>query len=162
MPLCPACKREFTKRKSGACPNCGEEIELHNGYYYRTSIGAPTQSVLNHFEALVSKQTSRAQGMQVPFHISKKTPQYRRDMAQAQRFLDICEGDHDLVIETLNVLFENPQFSFKTRSSMTSLSYDFPLALAIAQAIVAKKAEQKSAAQEMFCQVMNREDIFAD
>jgi hypothetical protein len=161
MPICPSCKADV-KRKGGACPLCGTELLIHQGQYYRAEIGSPAQAILNAFEEWVSRQSSKAQNMPIVFHISKKTPQYRRELVEAERLLAICDGDLDLVLLTLTVLFENKQFSFKTRSSLVGLNNkDFPLAQAIAKAIHTKQLDAADKAGQAFELVLNKEDIFA-
>jgi hypothetical protein len=159
MPLCPQCKQDV-RRKNDCCPKCGTELLIYKGSYYRASQGSPTLLILKRFEQLVSEQSSKKQNMIVCFHISKKTPHYARELAQAERLLVMAEGDLDLVLATLVVLFDNPQFSFKMRSSLLGIDRDFNLAMAVARAILEKLHREEQLQQSSFSQVMAKEDIF--
>ncbi len=159
MPICPQCKKDV-RRKDGACPECGTELAIYNGRYYRTEDGNPAQAVLKHFEYLVSRQASKNQNMPVVFHISKKTARYKRELVEAERIIEICEGDLEIAKLTLWVLFNNDQMSYKTRTSLIGVAADFELGLAIARGIKAKKEAEVQKANAAFQQVMNKEDIF--
>lgn len=159
--ICPACSNEFKRRSGESCPSCGEELLLHAGYAFRASDGSPPQRVVVEFEKLLSQQISARQRMHVPFRFPRKSSAYKLELAQAERFLQQVDYDLDLVLRTLDVLFTNKQFSFKTRSSMLQLVRDFPVATAIATAIRARASEAQNRQNEMLQDVLSRPDIFA-
>jgi hypothetical protein len=158
---CPACTIEFSRRQDGCCPNCGEELLIHKGYAFRASDGAPNVKIVLEFEKLVSQNLSAAQRMEVPFRIPRKSAQYRVELAQAEKLLEMTDYDIDIVLRTLDVLFTNKRFSFKTRSSLTQVMRDWPVGMAIAKAIKQREATQMSAQERNLASVMSREDIFA-
>jgi hypothetical protein len=108
----------------------------------------------------VSKQQTERQGIKVGFKFSRKTPQYKREIVEAERILEICDGDLDLVLETFAILFTNKDFSFKTRNSLLPIQRDFMLSLAVAQGIRAEKEKQRQKAVSNIDRVARRENIF--
>ena len=158
---CPACTIEFSRRQDGCCPNCGEELLIHKGYAFRASDGTPNTKIVLEFEKLVSQNLSAAQHMEVPFRIPRKSAQYRVELAQAEKLLEMTDYDIDIVFRTLDVLFTNRRFSFKTRSSLMQVMRDWPVGMAIARAIKQREATQMSDQERNLASVMSREDIFA-
>lgn len=160
MPICPTCKKD-THLKKGACAICGQALAVYNGMYYRDDLGSPTIALLEKFEHMVSVQTSKKQGASIVFRVPRKSGLYKRELVEAQRLLDLCGGDYDLAEITLQVLFENKQFAFKTRTTLIGLGRDFVLAQAVAEHIM-EMARKKSALEEsVFEKLEAREDVWA-
>jgi hypothetical protein len=161
MPICPNCKTEQTKRKDGGCPRCGTPVQVFGGRWYREEIGCPTVSLLEHFERRVSKRQSAMKGFPVKFTIPRKSLRYKRELVQAERMLDAAEGDYDAAMRALDILFEDPQFSFKTRTSLIGILIDYNLSVAIATAekLAKEKVAQKQA--EYIDKVYSCENIWS-
>ena len=98
--------------------------------------------------------------MTEPFHVSRKTPKYGKEMKQAERFLAEAEGDLGLVLKTLDLLYTHKKWKFKGYTSMTYMVHDFPVALVLAQTVLAKENETQALASKVFQQVLEKEDIF--
>ena len=161
MPICPSCKSEIKARKNGACPVCSEPLQIYNGMLYRESVGSVPSAVLAAFEKHVSIRTSHRQGYPVQFHFSKKTAQYKLELTMAERLLAQCDGSLELALKTLDVLFDNPQFSFKTRSSLAQCVKDTPLAISIAQAALENEHRLENARNAYLDVAMSRPSIFS-
>ncbi len=159
MHVCPNCKKEFRQRKVGCCPNCQVELAKYGTYYYLASLGSPSISLLEHFERLVSEKTSRIQHKQIVFKVPR-TARYQRELVEAQRLLNACEGDFSLATETLDTLFQNPQFR-RNYSTMIGMMGDFLLAKTIAEANRAERAVADALQANLFDSVMEREKIFS-
>jgi hypothetical protein len=160
MNICPNCKQEFKQRKDGCCPNCGVEIAKHGKYYYLNSIGSPSLGVLEHFERLVSERTSKLQNKRIVYQVPRRSARYQRELVEAQRLLDVCEGDFSLVTETIDTLFKNPQF-YANFSTLIGIQGKFLLAKTITEANRAEKAAADDVEALAFDRVMERENIFA-
>lgn len=160
MPNCPACYKEFTKRKDGACPLCLTPLGLYEGTYYRAELGSPSHAIFSLFEDLVSEQTSQKQGIPVRFHISKKTNAWKREQAVAQQLLKQCDNDLEWTLTTLYTLFHNKQFAHKTRSSLLHCTRDWPLAMAIAKAVIDQRIKKEQEAERALDQLKLIEDVW--
>lgn len=154
MPICPECRTEQQQRKAGACPNCGTQVEAHKGYWYRTDLGSPTVALVSKFEKLVSKQ------IETKFSIPRKSPQYRRELVAAQRYLDRAEGNFEVAAEALEILFTDKRFSWKTRTTLMYIGTDFNVALAIAQHNEKLRIEKNKRARQFLTALDIREDVF--
>ena len=161
MPNCPACHAEFTRRKEDCCPLCGVELQAYKGVYFRADAGNPTEAIVKTFDALVSQQTSKKQGMSVSFRFPRKSPAYKMELVYAQNILQACEYDLELALESIKVSFTNKQFEFKTRTSLAHMVRDLPLVSAIARAIIEKRTEEEAKSSSAFAALAEREDIFA-
>lgn len=159
MPVCPGCKTEQTRRVAGRCPSCGLPIEAHKGFWYRTEIGSPTQAVLQHFEGWVSKVLSKGRQTPVIFSVPRKSSRYKRELVAAERLLRHTDGDFDLVIETIDLLFTDRRFS-KSRNTLLWLESDFLTALAVAQANRESRGKKEELENKAYDAVMNREQLF--
>ena len=160
MKPCPVCKAEIKSRVNGACPNCIEQIELHDGVYYKAGVGSPTVAILHHFEELATLMVSKMLGKEINFVFNKKSVSYKREMVEAQRILKECEYDLILAFEALDVLFQNMQFSYKTRTSMIGIRRDMPMAMAIAKVQLQEKNKIVDQQENTFDLIMSKEDIF--
>lgn len=161
MPACPSCHQDFSRRKSGCCPVCNVELQVYRGVYYRADVGNPAEAIVKSFEAYISEQTSKKQGLQIPFHFPRKSNALRMELIHAQRILDTCETDLELTMEVLKVAFTNQQFAFKTRTSLSHLNRDLPLLMSIARAVLQKRRNEEVQRGSAFDTVLEREDIFA-
>jgi len=161
MPTCPACKEDSPRRKNEACPKCNQLVEVHDGHWFKYGTGSPAAVLLREFEDRVTQQLTLQRNKKMTFSIQKKSPRYRREMAAANQMLVECGHDLDLAIATMEVLFTDNDFNWKTRSTMLNLYGDIPRALAIATATLNEQleAEQKNAA--LFNKLMEEEDIFS-
>lgn len=161
MPLCPSCKTNQSKRTQGACPECGEPVELFNGRWYRTSVGTPTVSLVEEFERLVTAKQSAGRKVPVVFRFPRKASGYRTELSQAEILLDLADGDYDLALHALNLLFTEDQFRWKSHVSLLYLKKDFLLALAISRS--ERKASEQEAQRNtrVIDRLMEQEDIFS-
>ncbi len=161
MPACPNCKTDITKRVAGACPACQTPVELYKGFYYRTSDGNPAEKLMAAWEERVTTWTSKQVGKQVDaFHVSKKTPAYKREMAAAERLLADCEGNLALALRTLEVLYTHQKFAFKGYTSLTYMTKDWPVAKLMAQTLLREEAKQEAQRQRNLQVVEQQEDIW--
>jgi len=161
MPTCPNCHTQQTKRKGGACPECGVEVQLYKGEWYRASIGSPTVAILHRFERLVSDQLSAGRQTRVVFTVPPKHYTYPIELKTAERLLSTADNDIDLVFEAFDVLFTDTRFNWKKRQSLRHLSTDFLTALALALANRQDKEKLKDKERRTVSAVLDREDIFA-
>ena len=160
-PTCPECKRPVKARKRGACPNCGTTLMLYKGYYYREEQGTPTLAILAAFERYVSQQLSKKQGKPIPFHISKKTPQYRRELVECEHLLKTCNGDLDLVLLVLEVAFGNQQFRWKNWFSISAINSAVNVILAVALAVKEERDKKDAQNVSVADELSSMEDLFA-
>ncbi len=146
----------------GACPVCGQALSIHNGRYYREEDGAPNIALLRTFESLLTTRLRYVQqDSTITLRISSKTPQYRRELAAAERLLEQAEGDLDLARLTLKVLFENPQFKRKSYLTMVYMDSDFFIALAVARSVQARMSLDNQRAASAFEKIMAQDDLFS-
>jgi hypothetical protein len=158
--LCPKCKQDVVRRTGGRCPHCQVELSTYKGRWYRTNIGSPSVSVLDHFVKLATDQANKNRTTaKVSLAIPKKSSLYRRSLVVAERLLELCDGDYELVIETLNVLFTNSRFSWK-QHNFIYIEDSFIAAQAFAVARIKEKLLQKSLADKAI-KSLPREDVFS-
>jgi hypothetical protein len=160
MPVCPVCHIKQERRVGGACPNCGAQVEVHKGLWYRAGLGSPSVAILKHFEKRVSQSLSYGCSNPVIFTIPRKGIRYKRELVTAERLLNDCDGDYDLAIASLDVLFDDNKFNWKTRDTLLYIEPEFLVALAIAKADQEIKREKERREAQALAQIMNREDIF--
>jgi hypothetical protein len=118
-------------------------------------------AILKHFERLVSQKQAQARGIPVVFKVPPKGHRYKLELVFAARLLDEAGGELDLVRSTLDTLFFDRDFNFKTRTSLVGIQKDYTLALSIVQAQEAAKKLADKIKQKSFDMVMDREDIFS-
>lgn len=160
MPICPTCKKESARRKNEGCPECGQLVEVHDGHWFKYGTGSPAARLLHEFENRVSQQLSASRGVRVLFSIDAKGPRYKREMSAAHQMLVECKYDLDLALATLDILFTDNDFNWKTRSSMLDLYRDIPRAIAIATAILTEAQTEAQKNTALFNKLMAEEDIF--
>lgn len=160
MPVCPSCKKEQAKRVSGACPNCHAQVEVHNGRWFQTGTGSPNVAIVRHFEKLVSGSLSRGRPDKVVFSIPIIGLRYKRELVAAGRLLELCDYDLELVKSTLDLIFVDRRFSWKTRNTLLYIESEFVVALALVRAN--QKLQSQAAAEEhkVLTQVLQRENVF--
>ncbi len=162
MPVCPACHEESRARKQGACPKCGEDVETFNGVWYRDSIGNPVLYIIRHFEKRVSDKNSFGRPVRVNYVIPQKGHRWIRELIVVEELLEASDFDVDLVIGTINILFDDKDFNFKNRSSFMGIQRDYGLALALAQAQLEAWKVQHNKEQAVLETIYNKEDIFGE
>lgn len=162
MPECPACQEWSRARKNGACPKCGVEVETFSGVWYRESIGNPTLYIVRHFEKRISDKNSDGRPVRVNYTIPQKGHRWKRELIVVEELLQASNYDVDLVITTLNLLFEDKSFNFKNRTSFLGIQRDYGLALAIARAQLEAYRKDMAKKTETLEKLYAREDIFGD
>lgn len=162
MPVCPACHQESRARRNGACPMCEVEVEAFNGVWYRESIGNPTLYIVRHFEKRISDKNSDGRPVRVNYTIPQKGHRWKRELIVVEELLEASDFDVDLVIGTINLLFEDRTFNFKNRSSFLGIQRDYGLALAIARAQLAAYREEMAKKTNTLDKLYAREDIFGE
>jgi hypothetical protein len=160
MAVCPYCKTDQTKRKGDACPNCGGEVEIYKGFWFRSGLGSPTVAILERFEDLVSRRLGEGRQLKVSFSIPRKGLRYKRELVVAERLLVSAGYDFDLVLACLEILFTDKEFSWKARDTLLYIETDFNTALAIARAIRSKEEANRLIEQRALESILNQEDIF--
>ena len=158
---CPQCGKPVKARKKGACPHCETALLTYKGRYYREEQGTPTVAILSAFERYASQQISKKQDKTINFHISKKTPQYRRELVDCERLLEACDGSLDMALLILEVAFLNKQFSWKNRSSLASVLNEFSMLDAVAQAVQIERSKKVARNETVANELDGREDVFA-
>ena len=160
MPICPSCKQEFDRRKNGECPGCGTAVQNYNGRWYREEIGSPTIAILEHFEKRVSMKQRAERDAPVNYRIPRKGDRFRRELVVAERLLDSAD-DIDVVLKTIDFLFDDRQFNFKSRSSLMGIEKDFGLAMAIVIAVQEAEEAKRKQDTSAIDKILRRENIFS-
>lgn len=160
MPVCPACQEWSRARKNGACPKCGVEVETFEGVWYRESIGNPALFIVRHFEKRVSDKNSVGRPVRVNYVIPQKGHRWKRELIVVEQLLEASDFDVDLVIGTINILFEDSSFNFKNRTSFLGIQGDYGLALAIARANLEAFRKSQKKEQTILDNIYQKEDIF--
>lgn len=160
MMVCPKCKKEYPNRKNGTCPGCGTPVIIYKGKWYLADDGTPTVAIIRQFERRVSEKQSKSRGIPVVFEIPRKGNRYKLELVFASRYLDEAAGDLDLVMASLDILFHDPDFNFKTQVSLVGLYKDYSLALAIAKAKAAAQQRKDKTEQNTFNALLEKEDVF--
>lgn len=161
MPTCPQCKTEQTKRKNDACPNCGTEVSVYAGMWFRTELGSPTAALVEHFEDLVSKRQSAKVKANVIFRIPRKSSTFRRELRGAEALLELAEWDFELARDALTHLFENTEYSWKSWTTLLYLKNEFILALGVVKALKEEREKKEAHSNSIFDQIMAQEDLFS-
>jgi hypothetical protein len=157
---CPQCKQQVKKRKNETCPHCGQAISIYKGQYYRTEDGAPPMQIIAAFEKYVSQFLSKKQNVTVPFRVSRKGNKWAMELRAAENILAECDDDLDLALRTINQLFENQLWAWKSRASLYHLTKDLPAAKAIASVAQQAATAEYVREQVIALQLENKEDIF--
>jgi len=161
MPVCPACKTDQKQRTNGACPNCGTRVNIVNGYWFREDLGSPNLALLHYFEDRVSEQLTNERGYPVFFNIPPKGLSYKRELVTAERMIQTSGYDYELAEAAIDVLFDDKQFSWKTKQSLLYLVKDFNLALALAKGKLQAEKEAQDKENKVVDDINSMEDIFS-
>jgi len=117
-------------------------------------------ALLKHFEKRVSQALSYNRSVPVVFAIPRRSSTYRRELVAAERLLFNAEGDFDLAIEAVNLLFDDRRYNWKTWDSLLGMERSFLAALAIARANRQAKSQQRQREKELVDKLFQGEDIF--
>ena len=161
MAICPSCKTDQARRKAGCCPNCGAEVEIHGGRWYQAGLGSPTVAILEWFENRVTTKLRQSGPEATVFTIPRKGARWQRELVAAGRCLDSADGDYDLVLEALELLFSHKRFSWKNIHTMMYVDADFTVALAMAKAARAQREAEEQRTGAVVGRLLQKEDIFA-
>jgi hypothetical protein len=160
MAICPACQTEQKKREAGVCPNCRVKIEIHGGRWFRAGMGSPNAALLEQFEKRVSESLSAGREVPVIYRIPRKGVRFRRELAVAERLIEAADYDYTLAVETLDVLFADRRFNWKTRDSLLWIERDYNLALAIARSNREAARLQLEKEQKAVKGILKKENLF--
>lgn len=161
MPVCPQCKTEQSKRKAGGCPNCGTPVDVHGGRWYRRSHNAPNVQIVRRFEKNVSHKLSAGRTTPVIFAIPERSTRYKRELKHAEKLLQDANGDLDLVLEALDILFSDAKFSWKNRTSLLFLHSDYDAAVALANANRTQRQAATEKLRRAAERVLQSENVFS-
>ena len=100
------------------------------------------QDLKDHVERKITDQLSEGLPKRVVYHVGSKDLMYGRTMAHYKQLLQQA-GDLATALEAVDVLFTVREFSWKTRTAVSSLLSDWHAALAIVQA--RQTAEEEAA-----------------
>jgi len=125
-------------------------VSAYNGAWFRTVLGSPTVALVEHLEKRVTHRQSAMRGTFVYYTIPRKGTRWTRELVSAERLLKLADMDYDLAAETIDLLFSDKQFNFKTNDSLMYLDKDFTLALAIVKAERAARAAKNTTATAAF------------
>lgn len=131
MPICPNCNTQQARRKEGACPNCAIPILIHDGEWFAHGAESPGMILLEHFEQRASERQSLLRDTTIHFQIPRKGLSFQRELVAARQLLTRAGNNLELALRTIDVLYSNATFSWKNRSSLLQLHFDFDLALVI-------------------------------
>ncbi len=154
MPICPNCKGEFTRRKEGNCPECKIEVILYRGHWFSKTDGNPTVKIMTTWERLMSIRLGK------PFSIPEKLHRYRTELVHARNLLELADWDLALSKKAINILFNDPQFLWKTYASILQMWNDFPVALTMARAQREEEEKEIRRQEEAWAEMESMEDIF--
>jgi hypothetical protein len=154
MPICPNCKEEFPRRKSGACPGCRTPVKIYDGGWYLLTDDAPNIALLNTWEQQLSERTK------TNFSIPRKSSRYKREAAVAQRLLDEAEGDLTVAETAMDILHTHKDFSWKTYTSLLSVEKDWLVALFMARTTLEEEARREEARRQRANELEHMEDIW--
>lgn len=161
MPTCPSCNGEFRTRKQGTCPGCGEWVDIWEGQWYVAGEASPPLQVVEHFENWVSRKYRTQNSSQRRFQLPRQGARWAKEMKAAARYLEAAEFDVPLVKEAIDLLFDHPEFNFKTRTSLLGFNeVDFGVTLFLAQGIREEKAAQARINSANLAKVEQMEDLF--
>ena len=163
MPVCPHCKTQQARRRLNACPGCGKPIQVVDGEWI-AEYGdiSPSTVILNHFCDLVSEQQSARAGCEITYRIPRRGNIWRREIHIAQALFVEADSDMELALKSLNRLFTDPQFAWRSRNSLLLLRRDYSLSLAIERGLRTKRAAQADREAHFFDSVSERAQIFSD
>ena len=154
MPLCPACKGKFARRKDGDCPGCGVEITLHLGRWFDTKGKNPVTLVFRKWERLMSDR------LDTSFSIPEKSNRFKSEMKHIVNLLDYAEWDVDGTMRAFEILFKDPRFAWKTYSAIIQMWNDFSVALIIARDMIDQEAKEQAAVERQWDLIDSMEDLF--
>lgn len=154
MPTCPACQTEQARRVNGTCPACHVPVEIHQGRWFLTGTGSPSEAILKHFEALTSQK------LKAPFSVARKSARYKRELVAANRLLDQADFDLPLVKDTLDILFSHKMFIWKNYTTLMWLDPDYTAALAIAKKNRRAKQDESQRERDALRRTSQKENIF--
>lgn len=155
MPSCPACHTDQTRRVNGTCPACHVPVEIHQGRWFLAGTGSPSEAILKHFEALVSKK------LKAPFNVPRKSSRYRRELVHANRLLEQADFDLALVKDAIDILFSHKMFIWKNYSTLLWLNPDYSVALAIAKKNKQESTDVNKREQDALRKARQKENIFS-
>lgn len=162
MPICPACKEESGRRTDGACPKCGTPVMLHDGHWFLEGPDSPVEKILMHFEDHKTTALRRKKGSgAMRFVIPRNHPLFKKEMEIASKYLAAADYDLDLVLKSLDVLFEDPDYAWRTWGDSLSTMWDsFITAMSIARGILEQEEEKVQRQREAYEKLQQREDLF--
>lgn len=159
MPICPVCKSEQHARKNGKCPQCGVAVELYDGEWYKAGDQSPPMQIILKFEKLVSESLSEFEP--VVFRFPRKGSRFRTEVGIAKRLYDMADKDLGIALESLEILFSHPKFSWKTRDTLLTIQRDFLTAKAIAVSRRGRRNEEKQKEKEFLKGAEDRSYLFS-
>lgn len=146
MAICPKCKAEHTKRgKGGVCPSCRTPITIHEGVWFDTSGESPTTIFINEYEQHYSRWLTNGKSSN-----SWKIPKRHipRETKQASRIiLEVCGGDLELALRSLEILFTDKRWSFRNYSTLLFMISEIHATKVVAQAQLEQERTKKREAQ---------------
>lgn len=156
--ICPVCVTTHAGRKNGACPSCETQVEIVDGEWVVSAPNSSNVKLLEYFEKLVSRQQSAARGLNVVFQIPRKGVSYRHELSAAKRLIDRA-GGLDKSLATIHLLLTDPEFAWKSYSSLLSIFKDFQLGLAIVEAKMEEAKKKELLTQEALHQMNSRRSL---
>ncbi len=154
---CPSCHVPLSKM---VCPRCGVVYKRKRGGLYPENLNPP-DVLIEQLERHVSNVESAIRGVEVSFNIPRKSNQYKIEVATAWRYLESCDHDLDLARRALDLCLTDKRFAPKRPPlSLTFLSRQWPLAVAVARALRDKEEEERRKALAFFDQIAQRESVW--
>lgn len=106
-------------------------------------MASDAQLLKRHFEQRASERLSKAREQPVVVHVGKKSMMYKYTIKRCQQFLDSVDGDLELARQIIDILFDGPEFEWKTRNSVSDLLGDWDAGKAIALSIQAEQEKKQ-------------------
>lgn len=104
--ICPECKTEQSRRKDGACPNCGTPVDIYKTIWYRAGKNSPPAQLVTALEKATRKNLSSKKLMTVPFSIPRRGPKYKREVRMAEKLLEEADWDVDAALRAFEIIVD--------------------------------------------------------
>lgn len=167
MTICPECKTEQARRKSGCCPSCGTAVNVWNPrdgspIWYRVGSETPPAELVRIFEGFISRRLSAQRDRAIDFNFPRKSSSYKVQVATAEQLLAEADNDIEIAEEALNILFTDKQYNFKSYTSFLLVRKDWPVVVAIARSNVEYRRSLQDGEELFEKRLEARGNVFGD
>lgn len=158
MPICPKCKTENDRRgRGGVCPNCGVSVTLYDGGWFITGEDSPVNTFIKKYEQLYSLYITK--GKQSNAWKIPKT-KVAREMAQAKRIIsEICGGDLELALKSLEILFTDKRWSYRNYSTLLFTINDLYSSKVVAEELLNREKKKEEEENKSIARMDWRQEV---